>query len=82
MEKKIAPKTLSGHQVAVMIESSNKRCDEFAGDMKGDLKYHCSCYSIYISLTKIEQYIMTKRKSEDRQSILITSPSTRRLRSR
>ena len=85
-EKKIAPKSLPAHQVAVIIESSNKRCDVFAGDMKNssknNSKYHSSCYSTYTSSTKIEQYITTKRKSEDRQSTIITSPSTRRLRSR
>ena len=78
--KKFAPKSLSAHQVAVIIESSNKRCDGFAENMKNayssNLKYHSSCYSTYTSSTKIEQYITKKGKSEDRQSTSLTSPPT------
>ena len=69
MERKnFAPKSLSANQVAVVIESSNKRCDYFAEGMKNannnNLKYHSSYYSTYAPSTKIEQYITTKRKLE------------------
>ena len=67
MERKnFTPKSLSANQVAVIIESSNKRCDYFAEGMKNannnNLKYHSSYCSTCASSTKTEQYITTKRK--------------------
>ena len=84
--KKLALKSLSAHLVIVIIESNSKMCDGFAeartNANNNNSKYLRSCYATYTSPTKIEQYIMTKRKSEDRQSTLITSPPTKQLRSR
>ena len=67
MERKnFTPKSLSANQVAVIIESSNKRCDYFAEGMKNannnNLKYHSSYCSTCASSAKTEQYITTKSK--------------------
>ena len=77
-------KSLSVHQVAVVLKSRNKSCDGFAEDINNannnKLKYHSNFYSTCTSSAKIEQCITTKRNSKDRQSISITSPPTKWLR--
>ena len=84
--KPFSDKLLSEQRRGTILNSSKDRADGFEASFTNthldELHYHTSCYSSYTLQSKIEKYVNAKRKSEQIQPSSLTSPASKRLKSR